>query len=321
MQILTLWLMAAAADALLGGIPGLRPVLEAPTTAVRALGAWFDRRLNRPQRSVANRRVRGAIVVLVVVVLAWVAALLASGLASSLPSGRLVEAFFVLCLIDQRRAIDRVRGTARALTRGDLGVARARLRYLGRYDTGALDVHAAARAGVEAAARRFASGVVGAAFWYVVGGLPGLAIYRAVEVLADRIARPDPDGAAFGATAARLEGMLTLPPALIAGPLMALAALFVPGAKPGAAFAEWLRDATRRLGDGAGRAEGALAGALGLALGGPRPFEGGTAPGPWVGDGRARAVAADVQRAAAIFIVACLMAAVLAAMLLMLRVR
>jgi len=40
-----------------------------------------------------------------------------------------------------------------------------------------------------------------------------------------------------------------------------------------------------------------MAGALGVSLGGPRPFGNETIADAWVGDGRARAIVSDIQRA------------------------
>lgn len=306
---LALWLVVLAADALFGGLPGLRRALEAPLDAVAALGGWFERRLNRARRSDANRTVRGAVVVTVVVALAWAAGAGVRALSGALPDGGAVEGIAVACMLGQRRLVDRVRAVAAALAAGELEPARAALRGQLPYSAATLDAHAAARGGAEAAAARFSDGVVGAAFWYLLAGLPGLFAYRAVGVLARRIGRPGESRAAFGLAAVRLDGALTLVPGLIAGLLIVLAAPFVPGARPIAALRLWLRDAGARLADGAGRAEGAMAGALDVALGGPRPSPDGPVPGGWIGDGRARADAADVRRAAGLLIVACLIAA------------
>lgn len=306
---LALWLIVLAADALLGGIPGLRRALEAPLAAVAVLGGWFERRLNRPGRSDANRTVRGAVVATVVVALAWAAGAGVRALSVALPDGGIVEGIAVACMLTQRRLVDRVRAVAAALAAGDLGAARSALRGQLPYCTTALDAHAAARGGAEAAAARFSDGVVGAAFWYLLAGLPGLFAYRAVGALALRIGRPGESRVAFGLAAVRLDGALTMGPGLIAGLLIVLAAPFVPGARPGAALRLWLRDARARPVDGAGRAEGAMAGALGIALGGPRPSPDGPVSGGWIGEGRARADAADVRRAAGLLIVACLIAA------------
>ena len=55
--------------------------------------------------------------------------------------------------------------------------------------------------------------------------------------------------------------------------------------------------------------EAAAAGALDLALGGPRKYPGLVVDEKWLGSGRARAELADIHRALHLFTVACLMEA------------
>jgi adenosylcobinamide-phosphate synthase len=308
---LLLWLIVVGADAIVGGLPGLKAVLDAPLAAVAGIGRWLDGRLNRARRSAASRRMRGAIVTLVIAVPAGFAGFGLAAIARDLPNGWLIEAAVVLCLLGQRRPIDGARHVAAAIAKGDLDRARRRLAPLVRYDTATLDAYGLARGAVEACATRLAGGLVGTALWYALLGLPGLCVVRAINALARAIGRPSPRQAAFGFVARRLDDVLTLIPALIAGLLFVLAALFTPSANPMAALRGWFVDLRTR--PAAARAEGAVAGALGLSLGGPRPYDDGIQPGNWIGDGRARATAADIRRAALLATVMALLFATLIA--------
>lgn len=317
---LVLWLLVAAADALIAGLPGLKSLLEAPLGAVERLSRWFDARLNRAQRSAGDLRMRGVVVVLFTGGLAGVAAAALRDIAAALPQGWLIEAAAILGVLGQRRPIDGARRVAGALAAGDEAAARAALAPLVRYDVGPLDPYGIARGAVEACAARVTEGLVAAAFWYLLLGLPGLWICRTVNAMAAAIGRPSPRQAAFGFATRRLDDALTLVPALIAGPLFVLAALFVPSCNPWRAFRVWVADVAARPGAAAGRAEGALAGAIGLALGGPRHYDDVAMPGSWIGDGRARATATDVHRATALatvaaFLLATLLAGAVAALL------
>ncbi len=295
---LFLWLLVLAADALFAGLPGIRRVLAAPLAGVGRLTIWFDRRLNRERRSAVNRMIRGAIVVSALLAFAWTVGAAVQALARALPTGWLIEAAAVLSLIFQRRLVDAIRAVMGALGKGDLSAARNALALLAGQDTRALDEVAVARGAVESAATRFSDGVVGAAFWYLLLGLPGLCIFRTANVIAARIGHPTPRHAAFGATAARIDDVLALLPAAIAGGVLVLASLFVPAASPPRAAAGWIGDLGPRALSGGGRGRGAIAGALGLA-----PGDNGA------GSGRTRATARDVGRAMLIVVVACLMAA------------
>ena len=53
-----------------------------------------------------------------------------------------------------------------------------------------------------------------------------------------------------------------------------------------------------------------MAGALRVSLGGARPFGNETIAGAWVGDGHARAMVSDIQRAIFLILIACLLVAV-----------
>ncbi|MDA0653568.1 MAG: cobalamin biosynthesis protein, partial [Proteobacteria bacterium] len=76
-----------------------------------------------------------------------------------------------------------------------------------------------------------------------------------------------------------------------------------------AAFRGWVSDLGARGGRSDFRGEGAMAGALGVALGGPRPYGNDTIAGAWIGEGRARATVSDIQRAIFLISIACLLVA------------
>ena len=305
-----LLLIVLVADGLIGSLPGLRSLLGAPLAAIRGLTRWFDHRLNRERRGRGARRIRGLLVAVVVVLLAWGGGVVAQHVARLLPHGWMVDALFVLALLGQRERIDRLRGVARSLAAANHDDARDLAGPLVRYDAAALDDHGVARAAIEGSVARFAEGCVGTVFWYLLLGLPALCVYRMVGAAADVIGRLSSRHADFGFVARRLDDALSLVPAMIAGVIVAVAALFVPGTGPIAALRGGGRDLVDRGARADFRAEGAMAGALGLALGGPRPLDGITLPGAWIGEGRARATVRDVHRAAVLIIVACLLVAV-----------
>jgi adenosylcobinamide-phosphate synthase len=118
---------------------------------------------------------------------------------------------------------------------------------------------------------------------------------------------------AFGKVAARLDDVANLVPARLSGVLLALAAAFVPSANPLRALATMWRDAAKHRSPNAGWPEAAMAGALDLALAGPRRYHGLVVPDDWIGAGRARAEPADLHRALALFVIACVITAALMA--------
>ena len=75
---------------------------------------------------------------------------------------------------------------------------------------------------------------------------------------------------------------------------------------PWAALKTIKADARNHPSPNSGWPEAAMAGGLGLALGGPRTYQGGIIEGQWIGAGRARAMAGDIDRALVVFLAACL---------------
>ena len=300
----TLLVLALAGDALLAGLPGFRHLFQAPTTILGQAVRWLDTRLNRPHRSAADRFIRGAIVVTVIVAGAVALGLYLGGIAEQHPHGWAIETVVVASLIAQRRTLDLALAVRGALRRGGVEAGRAALASEMVYDTSALDEHAVARGAIENCAVKFCDGLVAPCFWYLLLGLPALFAYRAVNATADHLRNMSPAHAAFGVPAAGLDRVANYIPAPLGGVILSLAAVFVPATQPVRGLRTMLVDARRRIQPSARWTESAIAGALGLALAGPRRYAGSVESGPWVGDGRARATARDVAKAAYLFAVA-----------------
>jgi adenosylcobinamide-phosphate synthase len=134
-----------------------------------------------------------------------------------------------------------------------------------------------------------------------------LLLYKTVNTLDSMVGYRNDKYRAFGMASARLDDLLNLIPARLAGLLLALAAPFVPKGKPVAALTTMITDARHHRSPNSGWPEAAAAGALGLALGGPRKYPGLVVDEKWIGSGRARAGIADIHRALHLFTVACVL--------------
>ena len=302
-------LAALALDALIGD-PRWLPH---PVRLMGWLTGLLDRALNRERNGDAARVLLGGVAVLLVTGASAAAGWAVAHHAAMLAWGWLAELALVAMLLAQRTMADHMVRVARAL---DAGVepARAELRHIVGREVHALDEHAIARAAIESGAENYSDGVVAPAFWYLLLGLPGLLAYKAINTMDSMIGHRSPRHHAFGRVAARLDDAVNWVPARIAGGLVALAALVVPGAAPGGAWRTMVRDAPRHSSPNAGWPEAAMAGALGLALLGPRQYEGeAAADEAWLGDGRKEATAHDLRRTVWVFAVACALVAVLTA--------
>jgi adenosylcobinamide-phosphate synthase len=309
---LLLAVAAMALDWLIGDPRWLwRGRLHHPVVLLGGLIALLERRLNRPERSNAARRRRGAATVLIAVGSAALIGGLIAWVAAEFRFGWIAELVLVVVLIAQRDLFDHVRRVGRALAQDGLAGGRAAVaRIVGR-DPESLDRHGVLRAAIESLAENFADGVIAPLFWYLLLGPIGICGYKAVNTLDSMIGHRSDRFLAFGMVAARLDDVANWIPARLGGALLAIAALFMPSARPFRALATMWRDAAKHRSPNAGWPEAAMAGALDLALAGPRRYHGTFIIDPWIGEGRARAEPADLRRALALFVLACVIAAAL----------
>ena len=302
-------LAALALDALVGD-PRWLPH---PVRAMGWLTSVLDRALNRERLGEGARMLLGAVAVLLVVGASAAAGWAVAHHAAGIGWGWLAELALVTTLLAQRTMAEHMVRVARALDAG-AEPAREAVRHIVGRDVSALDEPGIARAAIESGAENYSDGVVAPAFWYLLLGLPGLLAYKAINTMDSMIGHRSPRHRAFGRAAARLDDAVNWVPARIAGGLIALAAIFLPGAAPWRAWRTMLRDAPKHSSPNAGWPEAAMAGALGLALLGPRRYEGEAAGDEaWLGDGRREASADDLRRTVWVFALACVLVAVLAA--------
>ncbi|GAA3344678.1 hypothetical protein GCM10020358_48910 [Amorphoplanes nipponensis] len=203
------------------------------------------------------------------------------------------------------------------LENGDLTAARGRLSHLCGRDPSALDEPELARATVESVAENTSDAVVAPLLWGGLLGLPGLLGYRAANTLDAMVGHRSPRYARFGTPSARLDDLLNLLPSRLTGLLTVLAAPLA-GGRPAEALRVWRRDRNDHPSPNAGQCEAAVAGALGVRLGGRNVYFGRTETRPLLGDGP-RPAAAHLRRAARLSGAAGLGAVVLAAGVALLR--
>ncbi|NQV84157.1 MAG: cobalamin biosynthesis protein CobD [Rhodospirillales bacterium] len=315
---LVLLLMALIVEAYIGEARFIFKAVRHPVRLIGDVIGFFDRKLNRDERTEVDRAVRGALVVVIVVCMAFTTGLGVAWLSLNHPLGWIIEFTGLVSLLAARGLYDHVRAVAKGLRVSTEDGRRAVAHIVGR-DPDQLDGHGVARAAIESLAENFGDGVVAPVFWYVLFGFPGLLVYKAVNTMDSMIGHRSPRYRAFGMTAAKLDDVLNLIPARLAGLFIVFASAFVPTARPGQALKVMLRDSRFHRSPNAGWPEGAMAGALGLSLAGPRRYASQTVNDPWIGDGNTKATAKDISRALYLFFVACLINGMWVAAIAMLR--
>jgi adenosylcobinamide-phosphate synthase len=272
-----------------------------------------------------RRRAAGvAAIVIVVVVVAAIALVLERGL-MGLPFGLLWVAILASTLVAQRSLYDHVSRVAAALEAGGLAAAREAVSHIVGRDPDALDEAGIARAAIESLAENFSDGVVAPVFCLGAAGLAGGAAYKAINTADSMIGHRTPRHLAFGWAAARLDDLVNLPASRLSALLIIAAAWSAnvatrsAGVSPApsgkargagesrapfdarAAVRAVIRDAPRHRSPNAGYPEAAMAGALGLALAGPRTYGGVEVEDAFMGCGRREATPADIRAALALY--------------------
>ncbi len=172
-----------------------------------------------------------------------------------------------------RSLLDEANSVIRALEAGDLELARRRLaRIVGR-DTAHLSESEISRAVIETLAESTCDGIVAPLFWLAASGVSGAMAYKAINTLDSMIGHPEPPYRYFGRVAARLDDVVNFIPARLTAIGFVVAAK-IQGLDARGARLAWLRDGNRHASPNAGQSEAAIAGALGVRLGGESSYDG-----------------------------------------------
>lgn len=180
----------------------------------------------------------------------------------------------------------------------DLAPARARVPHLCGRDPSALSAGEIGRATVESVAENTSDATVAPLFWGALAGLPGLAGYRAINTLDAMVGHRSARYRDFGIAAARLDDAANFVPSRLTALLTIGAAAALAdgrteigprhrGPKRAAfsTFSTWLRDRNRHPSPNSGQCEAAMAGALGVRLGGRNVYHGRVEIRPTLGRG------------------------------------
>ncbi|MGY1748333.1 cobalamin biosynthesis protein [Modestobacter sp. SYSU DS0511] len=223
-------------------------------------------------------------------------AALARGTAAS-PAARTAVTALATWAVLGGTSLDRAAATmAGHLDAGDLAAARGHLPTLAGRDPSALGEAELVRATVESVAENTSDAAVAPLFWGAVAGLPGLLGYRAANTLDAMVGYRSARYERFGWASARLDDVLNWVPARLTAALTVAAAPLTGGSAAGA-WRAWRRDGAAHPSPNAGRCEAALAGALGLRLGGRNVYGSRVEERPPLGDGQPP-VRPDIRRAA-----------------------
>ena len=234
-------------------------------------------------------RIKGAVLTVAVVVVVYLLSILLLYLAHRLwtPLFYILTIYMIWASISIKGLEKEARGILKSLRRhgleGDLGARKRLARIVGR-DTEDLDTEGVFRATTESVAENTSDGVIAPLLYLGLGGPALMLSYKAVNTLDSMLGYKDERYRDFGLVPARLDDVVNYIPARLSAALM-VAAAFILGYDWRGSLATAWRDGRKHPSPNAGVVEAAVAGALGVRLGGPTSYGGILTEKPYIGEG------------------------------------
>ena len=258
---------------------------------VRWMGSLIngcDRCVHRLLLSPCKQRMAGVLLAVALPTGAYAAGALLIWFGSSIGPlwGSLVTVLLAWTTLAARDLIDHVGSVQRALQSVSLMEARAAVAKIVGRDTEEMAESDIVRATVETIAESTADGIIAPLFYLVLGGAPLALAYKAVSTLDSMIGHLDDRYRWFGWASARLDDLANFLPARITALLLVLSVGIVSRSWPAMqrAWQILLRDGGQHPSPNSGRPEAAMAGALGVQLGGINHYDGLPIERPCLGD-------------------------------------
>ena len=302
-------LLASGLDALIGD-PRWMPH---PVRGMGRLIAWCDDRVRGLCRGAVGLRIAGFCLAVglpsLVYVVGYAAINVAEGLAGWF--GSALSIILAATTLAGRDLWDHVRVVNEQLLQHQLPSARRAVAMIVGRDTGQLSESGVVRATVETVAESTADGVIAPLFYLAGGGAPLALAYKAVNTLDSMVGHRDERYIDFGWASARLDDVMNWIPARLTAMLFVLAAGPVTGTSHRMVNGWHMlwRDGGNHPSPNSGRPEAAMAGVLGVQLGGRNYYDGIPHDRLLIGDASRELVVADIAVATQMMVVASLLGA------------
>ncbi|MDO5100838.1 MAG: adenosylcobinamide-phosphate synthase CbiB [Eubacteriales bacterium] len=210
--------------------------------------------------------------------------------------GLAIECWFAYQLLALRCLRDEAHKVELALKDGGVEAGRIAVGYIVGRDTTQLDEAGIVRATVETVAENTTDGVVAPLCYLLLGGLPLMVVYKAINTMDSMVGYQNERFLYLGRAAAKTDDAANFLPARLAALCMCAAAMI--GQYQGReAWQIWRRDRRRHASPNSAQTEAVMAGALGVRLAGPAVYFGQRKEKPFIGDEHRAIEAEDIGRA------------------------
>lgn len=260
-------------------------VIPHPVVLMGKVIEYLEALMRRIARSPTGLRVSGVVTAAILVGGSWLLTylLLRWAFQVSYWLGAVLTVWLISTTIASRGLASAAGEIYSLLNEGNLAEARRKVGYIVGRDTGNLDARDVTRATVETVAENIVDGIVAPVFYAFVGGAPLAMAYRAVNTLDSMLGYKNERFIDFGMASARLDDLVNYIPARLTGILLLVSA-FLLGLSPKRALSAVLQDARGHPSPNSGIPEAAVAGALGVRLGGINYYNGQKSFRPYIGE-------------------------------------
>ena len=264
----------------------VRIIGRAITRAENLLRKWEGRSLGIMERG------KGILLVIIIVGAAFCAAWLAVHFLLSMDTSwflllasYLLLVYLTATAIAAREFIYSASLVIESVRDKDIGSAKKSLSMIVGRDTENLSEKGTLRAAIETLSENLSDGVVAPIFYLAVGGLPLALTYKAINTLDSMVGYKNDKYKNFGWAAARLDDIANYIPARITGILIAVSSGIASRSLSAVHYSlkTMFRDGGKHTSPNAGIPEAAMAGALGVRLGGPSTYGGIVVDKPYIG--------------------------------------
>jgi len=264
---------------------------------VRVIGWAICRGESIIRRRMQDMRLGGVVLWMAIVAGTFVCAFAVQWVACRIHviAGTLVVIAGAWTTLAVRSLYDESKAVMIEITKNDLVAARDKLSGIVGRDTGDLNREEILQAVIETVAENLSDGVIAPMFYMMMGGFPLALAYKAVNTLDSMVGYRDERYRDIGWFSARADDAVNWIPARLTGIIVILVS-FAVGADGRRAWRIMRRDGRKHLSPNSGIPEAAVAGALGVELGGAHDYFGERVEKPVIGDKR-RKIDTDVVMA------------------------
>lgn len=256
-----------------------------PFHPVRIIGALGIKLENITRRIFKNLKISGFVTWLGVILITFLVNLLIVRLAFNISNifGIIIEGILLyFCISSKGLKVEGLK-VIKVLESGDIEGARKQLSYIVGRDTKVLDEEGIIRAVIETVAENTSDGIIAPLLFGALGGAPLAMTYKAVNTCDSMFGYKNDKYIDFGFVPAKMDDLFNYIPARITGYLVIFAA-FILGLDYKNSYRIYKRDRYNHTSPNSAHPESAVAGALGIRLGGANYYFGKIVEKPTIGD-------------------------------------